>query len=294
MGCASNKVENTFRFDKMDTAQFIRLGGTALEIGIIASDLDGTFLRDDHQFDRARFQAQLNRMNQQGQHFVVASGNQLQHCLDVLEGIQGELTYVAENGGLVVDNHGQVLHKSVLDPVVAQQLMQFVATTPELQGAQVSLSGEKGTYIRPEDDSPLMRYYLSNLHLVDDLTTVADRFFKVTFSWENVDPNVHADLINQHFAGRARATVMGGDGLDVIAPNVNKAAGLAYLQDLWQIPASQTAAFGDNGNDLEMLAEADYSYAMANAAAHIRDTANYVTAVDNNHDCVLDVIDQLI
>ncbi|KLD57488.1 hypothetical protein WP50_33450 [Lactiplantibacillus plantarum] len=70
-----------------------------MKVAIIATDLDGTFLRDDHQFDHHRFHDQMDQMNAQGQHFVVASGNQLQHCIDVFDGINGELTYVAENGG---------------------------------------------------------------------------------------------------------------------------------------------------------------------------------------------------
>ena len=38
--------------------------------------------------------------------------------------------------------------------------------------------------------------------------------------------------------------------------------------------------FGDYNNDLEMLARADYSFAMKNAHPNVIKTANYVT--DNN------------
>lgn len=113
-----------------------------MKVAIIATDLDGTFLRDDHQFDHPRFQAQLDQMNAQGQHFVVASGNQLQHCIDVFDGIHGELTYVAENGGLVIDNHGKVLAESLIDLPLYQELLTFVATEPALAGAEISVSGK--------------------------------------------------------------------------------------------------------------------------------------------------------
>ncbi|RRK10982.1 HAD family hydrolase [Lactiplantibacillus garii] len=267
-----------------------------MKVGIIATDLDGTFLRDDHQFDRGRFQAQLDQMNHQGQHFVVASGNQLQHCIDVLDGITGELTYVAENGGLVIDSNGQPLSESLIDLDLLQELLTFVATTPALSGAQISVSGKRGAYIRPVDDSAVMRYFLSNLQIVSDLSAIDDHVYKATFSWPDADASAdwHAAAINQQFAGRLRATVSGGNGLDVIPPHVNKAAGLAYLQTHWQVPASLTAAFGDNGNDLEMLREADYSYAMQNAIAPVKEVARFQTKLDNNHDGVLATIDQLI
>ncbi|MFC6181950.1 Cof-type HAD-IIB family hydrolase [Lactiplantibacillus daowaiensis] len=265
-----------------------------MKVALIASDLDGTFLRDDHQFDRARFQAQLNQINANGQHFVVASGNQLQHCIDVFDQIDGEMTYVAENGGLVIDKNGHVLYESVLTPPVLTDLLRAVATEPALAGAGMSLSGKNGAYIRPVDDNALMRYFLSDIHVVSDLTTVDDHIYKATFSWEDRDINDQAVLLNTLFAGRLRATVSGGHGLDVINPNVNKAAGLAYLQQHWQIPASQTAVFGDNRNDLEMLHEADYSFAMRNASAPVKAAATYQTALDNNHDGVLQEIDRLI
>jgi len=270
------------------------LGGIYLKVALIASDLDGTFLRDDHDFDHARFQAQLDQINANGQHFVVASGNQLQHCIDVFDGIQGELTYVAENGGLVIDNHGHVLHESVLTPPVLAELLVFVGTEPALAGAGMSLSGKQAAYIRPVDDSDLMRYFLSNIAVVADLATVDDHIYKATFSWDDQDINQQAAIINQHFKGRLRATVSGGNGLDVINPNVNKAQGLAYLQQRWQVPFSRTAAFGDNGNDLEMLREAEYSFAMRNAIAPVKAMATYQTRLDNNHDGVLHEIDALI
>ncbi len=261
---------------------------------MIATDLDGTFLDDQHQFDRPRFQAQLDRMNQQGQHFVVASGNQLQHCIDVFDGVQGELTYVAENGGLVMTSEGHILHESVIEHPLLLELLEFVATHPALTGANLSLSGKRGAYIRPEDDTPTVRYFLSNMQIVDDITAVDDHIYKVNFNWPGTAAETNAALINQHFNGRLRATVSGGNGLDVIPPHVNKAAGLAYLQRHWQITPAQTAVFGDNSNDLEMLNAATYSYAMQNAKPHVQSAAHAVTVADNNHAGVLATIDALI
>lgn len=267
-----------------------------MKVAIIATDLDGTFLRDDHQFDHARFQQQLDQMNRQGQHFVVASGNQLQHCIEVFDGIKGERTYVAENGGLVIDSAGRVLHESLISLELLNELLTFVMTEPKLRGARMFLSGQAGAYLRAQDDSATMRYFLSNRHVVSDLRDVDDHVYKATFGWSNgdADVNEHAAVINRAFAGRLRATVSGGSGLDVIPPHVSKATGLAHLQRLWHVPAAQTAAFGDNGNDLEMLREADFGFAMRNAIPSVQRTAAYVTEFDNNHDGVLATIDKLI
>ena len=52
-------------------------------------------------------------------------------------------------------------------------------------------------------------------------------------------------------------------------------------------------AFGDSGNDQEMLEEAEYSFAMANAKESVKEVSNYV--IDSNNDqAVLDAIDWMI
>ncbi|WP_229564609.1 HAD hydrolase family protein [Pediococcus pentosaceus] len=58
-------------------------------IQLIASDIDGTFLNDQQDFDHQRFQAQLDKLNERKIKFVVASGNQMAHCQEVFAGIKG-------------------------------------------------------------------------------------------------------------------------------------------------------------------------------------------------------------
>ena len=58
--------------------------------------------------------------------------------------------------------------------------------------------------------------------------------------------------------------------LDVLAPGVNKAEALAFLQERWGVPAAQTLAIGDNWNDHEMLEQAGLGMVMGNADPRMR------------------------
>ena len=53
--------------------------------------------------------------------------------------------------------------------------------------------------------------------------------------------------------------------LDVLAPGVNKAEALAFLQRRWGVPPEETLAIGDNWNDHEMLSGAGLGLVMGNA-----------------------------
>ena len=65
---------------------------------------------------------------------------------------------------------------------------------------------------------------------------------------------------------------------DVNPVGISKATGLARICSLLDIDISQTIAFGDDRNDLEMLREAGIGVAMENGIQAVKDAADYVTA----------------
>ena len=65
--------------------------------------------------------------------------------------------------------------------------------------------------------------------------------------------------------GKVEPTTSGHGSIDLIVPGCHKASGLKRLAERWGISPEQCAAFGDGGNDIEMLNYCGYSYAMENA-----------------------------
>lgn len=69
---------------------------------------------------------------------------------------------------------------------------------------------------------------------------------------------------------------------DIIATDNSKAAGMEVLCKHFGIRQEETLAFGDGGNDIEMLQWAGIGVAMGNAEQHVKKCANIVTTdVDN-------------
>ena len=65
--------------------------------------------------------------------------------------------------------------------------------------------------------------------------------------------------------------------LELTAPGVNKGAAVQGLCARRGWSADQVMAFGDAGNDLELLSWAGWSFAMANATDQAKAAARYVT-----------------
>ncbi|MDV7694188.1 Cof-type HAD-IIB family hydrolase [Pediococcus parvulus] len=268
-----------------------------MTIKLIASDIDGTFLDDQHEFDRQRFQEQLDEMNHRGIHFVVSSGNQYQHCLRVMDGINGDLTYVVEDGGLVVEND-QVLDSSPIEPELWQSVVASMASKPVLANGVIVLSGQKGAYTNVTNSTETWgrtRYFYEMLTHSDRLTDVDDEIYKVDVNWPGVGDvrDKHATLVGE-FGDQLAEVMSGYSGIDIIKPHVTKAYGLEQLQRIWNVSMAETMAFGDNQNDAAMLQDAKYGYAMKNAAPEAKAVTSLVTPLDNNHSGVLDMIDRVL
>ncbi|MDV7718375.1 Cof-type HAD-IIB family hydrolase [Pediococcus ethanolidurans] len=268
-----------------------------MTIKLIASDIDGTFLDDQHEFDRHRFQEQLNEMNQRGIHFVVSSGNQYQHCIKVMAGIEGDLTYVIEDGGLVVEN-GRVLDSSPIEPELWQSVVDSMTRKPVLADGVIVLSGQKGAYTNVTQQTETWgrtQYFYEMLQHKAPLTEVNDQIYKVDVNWPGIADvrDKHAELVAE-FGDQLAEVMSGYSGIDIIKPHVTKAYGLEQLQRIWNISMTETMAFGDNQNDAAMLQDAKYGYAMKNAAPEAKAVTSLITPLDNNHSGVLDMIDKVL
>ncbi len=69
---------------------------------------------------------------------------------------------------------------------------------------------------------------------------------------------------------------------DIVKNGSNKAVGISHLLEHYHITKEEIIAFGDGGNDIDMLEYAGIGVAMGNADNTVKDHADYVTTdVDN-------------
>lgn len=266
------------------------------QIKLIATDVDGTFLNQQRQYNHDRFDQQLTRMAAADIRFVVASGNHLGHLEQVFAPTPRVQTFVAENGAQIVD-HGQTRLETALPLPLVRNVVTAILADPQLRPQVLRLSGAHGTYI-PKDDQPsdaaAQSYFFNNIVRVDDLTQVDDTIYKINGEWPNETIRTLAAQLNARFPGQINAMASGFGSIDIVAAHMNKAIGLTELAQSWHITPAEIAAFGDNDNDRDMLAHVGLGVAMQNGTASVKAVADLVTPTDNDHDGVLDVIDTIL
>lgn len=263
-------------------------------IKMIATDMDGTFLKDDKTFDRLWFDRLKQKMTREQIHFVVASGNQYEHLLDIFQH-DPHLAYIADNGAKITHD-GKILAQSFLPQPAVQTALQLLQREPILQGAEVIISGEKSAYTTatPEDAGyQQMTHFYPVLKTVQKFSQINDRLYKLALSWPAPSAERQESFLRRALP-QLHVTSSGLGGIDIIAKKINKGVALKKLQQRWHITPAETAAFGDSNNDLELLHACHYSYAMKNANAQVKQTAQFQTQYDNNHDGVLAQMADLI
>ncbi|PKH22327.1 sugar-phosphatase [Enterobacterales bacterium CwR94] len=263
-----------------------------MAVKLIAVDMDGTFLDDKKQYNKARFLAQYAEMKAQGIRFVVASGNQYWQLISFFPEIRDEIAFVAENGAYVVNQGEEVFCGAFTDE---QALMVMDELLP-LSDVTTVVCGKNSAYISDQADESvvaIMSRHYHRLEPVADLRQVRDTLFKFALNLPEDDSARLRGALGHRLDGIIKPVSSGFGFVDLIIPGLHKANGIQRLQQQWQIGDEEVVAFGDSGNDEEMLRKAGFSFAMENARPEIKAVAKYA-AGHHNQQSVLDVIDDVL
>lgn len=251
-------------------------------VKLVVTDEDGTFLDlGGEDFSRGRFRAVFERMSAAGCRFAVATSNQSFQVAEIFGELAPSISIIASNGAYV-EPQGKEAQVSVMSPAVVADVLAAYADHPEIPLCAVCAGGafvERGA---DADFVAEMTMYSHNMRHVDSLAEQGPTT-DVLMYWSRVD---EADLARavellDAATGPAVSVVDSGFGggfgyLDVVQPGVSKATGIRALMDAFGIDASGVMAFGDAGNDAEMLRLAGVGVAMGNASDELKSIADLV------------------
>ena len=262
------------------------------KIKLVAVDVDGTFVRSDYTYDVPRFKRILANMNAAGCRFVVASGNQYYQLRDLFPGYHEELSFVAENGAFVKDKK-DILFTADMPKDIVDYTIDICREYPEIKNV---LCGVKSAYCErgsvSQEFYDLTAIYYHRLMWVDDFKEVDDQILKFAPTVPEEQTYEYYDMFKERLGNRLTPTTSGHGSIDLIVPGCHKASGLKRLVERFHISPEECMAFGDGGNDIEMLQYCGHSYAMANASDKVKEAAKYV-CLSNEEDGVLEVLDEI-
>ncbi|SDJ21060.1 hypothetical protein SAMN05192558_109352 [Actinokineospora alba] len=262
---------------------------------LIASDIDGTLLSVDERVT-PRTQATIDRVLASGTPFVLVTGRPPRWIPPVAEptGLDGYA--VCANGAVVYDiAKSSVLSVHGLEPMLLHDVAHTLdGVLPGMRLASewadlgpydggVTFATEPGFRNPWGDAEQNMR---PRAELLGRLST------KLLIRHEDMTSAEIAMVAGELLGDAVDITYSTNRGLiEISAPGVTKARGLAEVAERVGVAQEDVVAFGDMPNDIEMIRWAGHGVAMANADAAVIAAADEVTA-SHTEDGVAQVLER--
>ncbi|HEY5186720.1 MAG TPA: HAD family hydrolase [Actinomycetes bacterium] len=263
-----------------------------MPVGLVATDLDGTIVGHDGTVS-ARTVAALAAVEDAGVPLVLVTGRPPRWMRPVVEATGHRGVAICANGGVVYDLHTERILEAFLLPLDAG--LEAVRRIREVMPRAV-FAVETGAGFSHE---PAYRTrwdsHLAAVRIAPAEELVAVPVVKLLVRDEDSDGDAMLELARQALGGLVEVTHSNPNDclLEISALGVSKATTLARVAAEHGVEAADVLAFGDQPNDLPMLAWAGTAYAVANAHPEVLAAVPLHTA-SVDEDGVAQVLENLL
>lgn len=260
-------------------------------IKLIATDIDGTLLDEGTDKLNPELFDLVRKLKEKGVIFAAASGRQYASIRRLFDPVAHDMIFIAENGAYVVCRDVDMLEVE-MDRRKAAELVREIR---QMEGCEVAVAAKDAMYIERADTGLydlLVNGYHNHVKVVDDVLKGDIPIIKVSiYRGSGVDPI--ASAVKKNWEGTFRTMLAGQIWIDFADYRADKGNAIQNIQKALRIQRGETMAFGDNGNDIGMLTNAEESYAIGNARPEVKAAAKY-TADTCENDGVLKVLRKLV
>ncbi|MFZ1752612.1 MAG: Cof-type HAD-IIB family hydrolase [Caldilineaceae bacterium] len=249
-------------------------------ISVIAVDLDETLLRNDGSVS-PRSLAALADWENAGHRAVIATGRPPRSARRIPEPLL-HLPCVCYNGAAIYQNGTQSYAQTIAAPDARWIVERLLAAG--LSG-WIGIEIDDVLYINQRSER------WGHVYTPDLLTVAEQPAAKILLSMRDY---LAAESTMKALPDSSKVLLSEKYDLAQIMPiQSSKATALHHLMSEWGISMDHVAAFGDDVNDVEMVAEAGLGVAMDNAVDEVKAVADRITA-SNDRDGVALVVEELL
>lgn len=269
-------------------------------IKMIALDLDGTTLNSRKEITPRTVEA-FRRAMEQGIHIVVSTGRTFHSLPKQIFEIQG-LEYVITSNGAHITRLAD--RQQIYENNIGPEAVLTVVDRIRDRGMSIEIFAGGWAYIDQAEFDDVAAHG-SDYRDAEYILTTRNPVPRICdYMAEHRDQIENISLNFRHMEEKRRwleelsqlpditVTSSFRHNLEIGGADTSKASALAFLMDRLGVGASELMACGDSLNDQRMLQLAGVGVAVANASEEIKETADYVTA-SNDEDGVAKAIEKL-
>ncbi|MBD5431801.1 MAG: HAD family hydrolase [Lactobacillus sp.] len=250
----------------------------------VAVDMDGTFLDDRKQYNHEQFDKLLTEFEKRGVHFIVASGRPYARLKEDFKDFADRMDFVTANGSrLIIEGKEAAVY-----PFKREDMLELIAQVQAKYGKMATMVFEREmAYLHSEvakQERDFLAYFAGASTVIDDWNDLPkDDIIQVTFGMDSNHAKDIEKAFNDTHSNKIVAFASANMAIDVNVAGVNKGSGLKRLLEKLDMTGDDLIAFGDGGNDIDMLDFAKYSYAMDNGMDEVKKHASYIAPANTEN-----------
>ncbi len=258
-------------------------------IKLFASDLDGTLLARNHQFDEL-IKLTIEKIVSEDTYFTIATGRDC--SMTELDGLENKIYRICMNGSLIIAPGNKILQMNVIDKDVLKEILdtfddldlEFISPTKTYtkQSKEMFLENmKKMPHPHGEEDVEVVQLFMEHFAA------------RMEFNQSNEDI-LSKDIckINSHlqpgksynrlykflekYSDRLINAPCDKNLIEITKQGVNKGSAVHWLAEYLGIQDDEVAVYGDGGNDIHMLARFEHSYSPKTALDDAKFAANNI------------------
>ena len=244
-------------------------------IRLIATDLDGTLLNNEHKISDYNKKV-ISAVNEKGIKVILSTGRPTSAATKFLDDLNIETDMISFNGAMITDRNGNILYENNLESSIGKELIEIAKKYKiyyqGFLGERWNLSDAKSKWLDFYISIAKINNYIVGFDNIKDFS-----FSKFMFIGENEILKEIAEELDKKLKDKVYYAFSRPVYLEVHSPKVSKANALCFLLNKYDIKKENVMAFGDNNNDIEMLEIAGISVAVDNAENALKEKAKYIT-----------------
>lgn len=245
-------------------------------IKLIASDVDGTLIKDSTPNLYPEMVETIKKLKEKGILFCAASGRQYESLRNVFRDVADDIAYIAENGA-----HIRYQNRNIsVTPMKREHIEGIMDMLRPYYGeCETVISTANGSLVESKNKEfiDLLTFgYHNTFRLVEDVLKEKDEIIKVAVYRKDSIRDLGESLFIPAWSSKVKACMAGEEWVDFMDQSVDKGNGLKILEEHLGIRKEETMAFGDNNNDVGMMLAAGISYAVDTAVDEVKRAAGNV------------------
>ncbi|WP_404405663.1 Cof-type HAD-IIB family hydrolase [Jeotgalibacillus malaysiensis] len=232
------------------------------DIQLIALDMDGTLLRNDHSVSEEN-RAAIKKAQEQGKAVMVSTGRPLLYAEEIVDSLKLSTYLITVNGGEIWNPDRELIERTMIESSHVEFMLEMALKhdTHYWSSTVEGVWNKNTTFPKNIHDYQWLKF---GFDIKDDEVRKS--------IWEELTKRQELEVTNSSLTN-----------IEVNAAGINKAAAIRKVCKRLNIQMDQVMAVGDSLNDLAMIRESGIGVAMENAQDVVKEAADWVTHSNEDH-----------